>query len=145
MAGGICQRADHSARARDGRNVGRGSAGHGPRENVDDGDEYRGLSKSPEGTAYWIVAGKKSAKLDKLIYRILSVAVEQQLTLGDIIGAFKPEMRERLLAYFRDPGANGSLTLNDPLRPMSATRESATASGEAPLEAPQASATEARV
>lgn len=98
------------------------------------------VPRNPDGTAYWIVAGKKSARLDKLIYRILSVAEEQQLTLGDILGAFKPEMRERLLAYFKDLGANGLLAFHDPLRPKRAARESATDSGEAPLEAAQASA-----
>jgi anaerobic magnesium-protoporphyrin IX monomethyl ester cyclase len=65
--------------------------------------------------APWIVADTKSAKLDKLIYQLLTIAVEEKLTLGEMLSNFKSPLKERLLAYFKNMGTMGLLIFNDPL------------------------------
>jgi hypothetical protein len=66
-------------------------------------------------SAFWIVADTKSAKLDKLIYQILSIAVEEELTVDEILSSFKPEIKQRLLAYFKSLGQADLLLFKDPL------------------------------
>ncbi|MCA1568317.1 MAG: radical SAM protein [Acidobacteria bacterium] len=72
--------------------------------------------------ALWIVAGTKSAKLDKLIYQLLSIAVEEQLTMEEMLGSFKSPIRERLLEYFKNMGQTGLLVFKDPLHPVNNRR-----------------------
>jgi hypothetical protein len=67
-------------------------------------------------SAFWIVADTKSAKLDKLIYQLLSIAVEGELTLEELLSNFKPEIRQRLLAYFKGLGEADLLLFKDPLQ-----------------------------
>lgn len=68
-------------------------------------------------SAFWIIADTKSAKLDKLIYQLLSIAVEEQLTMDELLSNFKPEIKERLLTYFRNLGNSGLVLFNDPNAP----------------------------
>jgi anaerobic magnesium-protoporphyrin IX monomethyl ester cyclase len=63
---------------------------------------------------YWITTGHKSVKLDKLVYRIISVAAERQVRLGEILNNFEPEMRDRLLDFLRKLEGNGLLMFKDP-------------------------------
>ena len=63
--------------------------------------------------SFWIVNDTKSARLDKLVYRFLSLAVEEQLTLDEMLSNVKPQLKERLLAYFKDLGESGLLCFHD--------------------------------
>lgn len=64
------------------------------------------MPRSEGSTSYWITAGNKCARIEKLVYRILSLAVEQEMTLNDILGNFKPELAEKLLGYFKGLESN---------------------------------------
>jgi hypothetical protein len=66
-------------------------------------------------SAFWIVADTKSAKLDKLVYQFLLIANDAQLTLDEMLSSVKPQLKERLLAYFRNLGESGLLCFQDPL------------------------------
>lgn len=85
---------------------------------------YKGFQSWQAGVApaskgdeqgYWIIAASKSAKLNKLIYQVLSLAVAQELSMSDILGAVKPEMREKLFNYFKELESNRLLMFKDPL------------------------------
>jgi anaerobic magnesium-protoporphyrin IX monomethyl ester cyclase len=88
---------------------------------------------------YWIIAASKSAKLDRLIYQVLSLAIKQDLTLDEILSAFKPEMRERLLNYFKELESNRLVEFNDPLRAktLPAPSDVETAYEAVPVDAPE--------
>lgn len=90
---------------------------------------YRGFQSWQENVApaaraaeqgYWVIAASKSAKLEKLIYQVLSLAVKQELSMSEILGAFKPEMRERLFNYFKDLESNRLVMFKDPLQASAA-------------------------
>jgi anaerobic magnesium-protoporphyrin IX monomethyl ester cyclase len=66
-------------------------------------------------SSFWILADTKSAQLDKLVYQFLSLAVEQQLTLDEMLNKVKPQLKERLITYFRKLGEMGLLYFQDPL------------------------------
>jgi anaerobic magnesium-protoporphyrin IX monomethyl ester cyclase len=90
-------------------------------------------------SAFWIVADTKSAKLDKLIYQLVSIAVEGDLTLGELLSNFNPAITERLLVYFRNLGKPGLLLFKDPFAASNNGRENVAlanvaAQGEMPLE-----------
>lgn len=67
-------------------------------------------------SAFWIIRDTKSAKLDKLIYQILSIAVEEELTLDEILSNFQPAIKERLLTYFKNLGKPSLVLFKDPLQ-----------------------------
>jgi Radical SAM superfamily len=66
-------------------------------------------------SSYWIVADTKAAKLDKLVYQFLSIAVEEQLTLDEMLSKVKPQLKERLLTFFKNLGESGLLHFKDSL------------------------------
>jgi anaerobic magnesium-protoporphyrin IX monomethyl ester cyclase len=72
------------------------------------------LPRSTGGTNYWITESNKCARIEKLVYRILLLAAEQELTLGDVLGNFKGEMAEKLLEYFKGLEASKLLVFKDP-------------------------------
>jgi hypothetical protein len=74
-------------------------------ENVEKGD-----------SAFWIIRDTKSAKLDKLIYQLISIAVEEELTLDELLSNFQPAIRERLLTYFKNLGKPSLVLFKDPLQ-----------------------------
>lgn len=63
---------------------------------------------------YWITTGHKSVKLDKLVYRIISVLAERRVPLGEILNNFEPEMRDKLLDFLRKLEGKGLLMFKDP-------------------------------
>lgn len=63
--------------------------------------------------SYWITARDKCVKLEKLVYRILSLVVEQQLTLNDVLSSFKPDLAERLLEYIKGLASMGLLVFTN--------------------------------
>lgn len=70
----------------------------------------------PQGTTYWIRAEQKCVPLDKLVFRLIQAAMANRLTLGELLGAFEPQLGSRLLAFFRDLGRHGLLEFNPPRR-----------------------------
>jgi hypothetical protein len=52
--------------------------------------------------SYWLVAGKRCVKLDKLVFRILSVAAKTRLTIGQVVSAVPAPLREKLFEYLKD-------------------------------------------
>lgn len=91
-----------------------------------------------DAAGYWIIAASKSAKLEKLIYQIISLAVKQELPLQDVLKAFKPEMAERLFDYFKKLEDNGLLMFKDPLARTGGSRQSAEAEPACEVSAPAA-------
>jgi hypothetical protein len=60
-----------------------------------------GVPVESEST-YWLVAGKRCVKLDKLVFRILSVAAKTKLTVGQVVSAVPEPLRDRLFGYLKD-------------------------------------------
>jgi hypothetical protein len=84
-------------------------------------------------SAFWIIRDTKSAKLDKVIYQLLSIAVEEELTLGELLGNFQPAIQERLLVYFKNLGEPSLILFKDPLEGLNNGAENMPLSGEIPL------------
>jgi hypothetical protein len=58
-------------------------------------------------TSSWLVLGRQCVKLDKLVYRILSVAAKTPLTISEILASVPASLSERLLGYLRGLETNG--------------------------------------
>ena len=63
---------------------------------------------------YWITTGNKSVRLDKLVYRIISIAAEKQVPLDRVLSGFDEGLKSKLLAFLRQLEENGLLILRDP-------------------------------
>ena len=61
--------------------------------------------------SYWLVAGKSCVKLDKLVFRILSVATTSKITIGQILASVPAAIQERLFRYFKDLEVKNLITL----------------------------------
>ena len=61
--------------------------------------------------SYWLVAGKSCVKLDKLVFRILSVAATSKITIGQILASMPAAIQERLFRYFKDLEVKNLITL----------------------------------
>jgi hypothetical protein len=61
--------------------------------------------------SYWLVAGKRCVKVDKLVFRILSVAAKTRLTVGQVVTAVPAPLRERLFGYLKDLETKSLITL----------------------------------
>lgn len=77
----------------------------------------RSVTNGSDKKAYWVTGGDRCVKLDKLVYRILLVAGEKQLTLNNILDGLKADLKERLLEYFKGLEASGLVVFQDPKRP----------------------------
>jgi hypothetical protein len=65
---------------------------------------------------YWISTSNRCVKIEKIVYRIINLSAEKQLPLSSVLAAFKPELQERLLAYFKELETTGLLVFNNPNR-----------------------------
>jgi hypothetical protein len=63
-----------------------------------------------ESASYWLVLGKICINLDKLVYRVLSVASETAVTVGQILASVPASLRDRLLRYFKELEENGFIS-----------------------------------
>jgi hypothetical protein len=64
----------------------------------------------------WLTCGNKCAKVDTLMSKIISLAVDNKFALGDILGSFPPETGDKILEYFKQLQAKGLLEFHDPER-----------------------------
>ena len=64
----------------------------------------------------WITTSNKCVRLEKLVYRIIKLSAEKQVPLSGLFVAFKPDLQERLLAYFKELEASGLVVFNNPER-----------------------------
>lgn len=60
--------------------------------------------------SYWLVAGRKCVKLDKLVFRILDLAAKSNITIGQITSSIPEAIRERLFTYIKDLEIKGLIT-----------------------------------
>jgi anaerobic magnesium-protoporphyrin IX monomethyl ester cyclase len=76
------------------------------------------VERVPHGgnKTYWITTGNKSVRLDKLVYRIISIAVEKQVPLGLVLNGFEDDLKDRLVKFLLQLEENGLLVLTDPER-----------------------------
>ena len=51
---------------------------------------------------YWLVAGRNCVKLDKLVFRILTLASTSKITIGQIVSSVPAAIQERLFRYLKD-------------------------------------------
>jgi len=65
---------------------------------------------------YWLTTSNRCIKIEKLVYRIIKLSAEKQLPLSSVLAAFKPELQERLLNYFKELETTGLLVFNNPNR-----------------------------
>jgi anaerobic magnesium-protoporphyrin IX monomethyl ester cyclase len=70
------------------------------------------VHRSNEKDTYWIATEKRSMKLDKLAYRVLSAAAGQLVSLREILSAFGGDVRERLLVQLETMAEAGLLELS---------------------------------
>ncbi|MEE8584057.1 MAG: hypothetical protein V3T83_04320, partial [Acidobacteriota bacterium] len=80
---------------------------------------------------HWLVFGDKCIQLDKLVYRILKLASENKLPLGDLLDGFKPDLKVRLLDYFAKLESVGAVIFHDPAKPPPLTPKVARSHSEA--------------
>jgi radical SAM family protein len=60
---------------------------------------------------YWLATGKRCVKLEKIVYRILSIAAHNnKLTVDQVNRSIPEKLRGRLLAYFKDLEAKGLIS-----------------------------------
>jgi radical SAM family protein len=64
--------------------------------------------------SYWVVTADRCAKLDKLVFRVLSLSADKRLTLNEVMASLKPELKEKLLNYFEELEEQGLLIFHDP-------------------------------
>ena len=95
---------------------------------------------------YWLTSGNKCARLEKLVYRIVTVATQQSITVRDILNALNDEMKVKMLEYFKGLKKNGLLLFESPARATRAEEPATAAASEAAacpapaLEVPRSSA-----
>jgi anaerobic magnesium-protoporphyrin IX monomethyl ester cyclase len=65
---------------------------------------------------YWLTTSNRCVKIEKLVYRIIRLSAEKRLPLNSIFASLKPELQERLLAYFKELETSGLLVFNNPNR-----------------------------
>ncbi|HLG13552.1 MAG TPA: radical SAM protein [Blastocatellia bacterium] len=78
--------------------------------------EIEPVMSNGDVTTYWITAGNKCAKVEKLVYRIVSLAVEHNLSLDEVLSSIPAEMKSKLIEYFKQLQAKGLIDLRDPNR-----------------------------
>lgn len=66
---------------------------------------------------FWVTNGNKCLKLDKLVYRILTLSSERQSPLGEVMASLPPSLQERLWAFFGRLEEQDFIVLKDPLNP----------------------------
>lgn len=74
------------------------------------------LVESSNELQYWLTTSNRCVKIEKLVYRIIKLSAEKQLPLSSVLAAFKPELQQRLLAYFKELETTGLLVFNNPNR-----------------------------
>src|SRR3712207_8528619 len=70
---------------------------------------YTALFRSG-GPGYWITTGNKCVRIEKLVYRLITLGASTKLPLKNLLGGFKPELQARLLEYLK--GDRKSTRLN---------------------------------
>lgn len=73
------------------------------------------VARNDEQTGYWITTGNKCVKLDKLVYRLITVAAAKQIPLKELLSSFKPDLQEKLFQYLKGLEGSGLLVFNDPI------------------------------
>lgn len=58
--------------------------------------------EAESASSYWLVAGRNCVKLEKLVFRVLTLAATNQITIGQIISKVPPGIQERLFNYLKD-------------------------------------------
>lgn len=72
------------------------------------------LERNPVGDTFWIRAGDKCIRLEKLPYLLLRAAVDHDLTVGELLSSFEGERRDRLFEFLRALARKGFIELNPP-------------------------------
>ena len=80
------------------------------------------MSSNADRKTSWLVTGREAVKLEKLVYRLLSVADQHKPTLKQMLDSLPADLRERLLKYFIDLQEKGLVTFNRPGDPVGARR-----------------------
>jgi anaerobic magnesium-protoporphyrin IX monomethyl ester cyclase len=71
---------------------------------------------------YWLTTSNRCVKIEKLVYRIIKLSAEKQVPLKSLLAPFKPELQDRLLAFFRELETSGLVVFNNPNRVGAARR-----------------------
>jgi hypothetical protein len=80
------------------------------------GAERTPLTRNAEGTTYWIRSGERVVRLDKLVFRLLTVGVASNLSIGKLLEAVPEPQRPRLVTYLRELGRCALVKFNSPYR-----------------------------
>ncbi len=67
------------------------------------------LDRSRDARTYWLVTSQEAVKLRKPIYQVLSLALEQGLTIAQVLKGSSPELTNALIEYFTELKAKGLL------------------------------------
>ncbi len=70
-----------------------------------------------EQPEYWVTTGDRCIKLDKLVFRILRLVSENQITLDEVLANFNADLRSRLLEYFANLETSDLVVFHDPQQP----------------------------
>lgn len=74
------------------------------------------IPREEGGPSYWLTTGNKCVKLDKLVYRLITLGASRQVPLRNLLSGFKPELQARLLEYLKGLEASGMLIFDGPER-----------------------------
>jgi len=77
-------------------------------------DGVSNLDTNRDAKTYWLVTSRDAVKLGKPVYQILSLALEQKLTIAQLFEGSSLELTNALIEYFTELEAKGLLSFVAP-------------------------------